>query len=412
MADLDQPIVTLELEELGTQQPTQLTRITTYNITSDYMTPTDAWSVTLYDDADPRSLRRLVTPLQPVKIYVDGNLQVIGRVDATAGDGDSRASMRVSGRDYLAALVGGGADTAIRFQKSETVHDALLRIAAPFGITEISGDPELARNILSGVVRKGNKSKQEKRGKDATLGEFKINPNEGAFEAMNKIAARHGLTIQPQDARHKIAVVYPDYEQAPRYKLSRSTTGNILTGSARRSYGNVPTLTQATGRNTGGGVGKAGLKKTLSTFGKDAPSEVGKNPEVRRIAYSESGTAPRVIDFRWDPKNSKGVPGNKGLLYQPLYYEDKDSRNLDELERGVRRMIAEKLRETLTYSCTVRGHTDPASGCMWAVDTIADVYDETEDVDEPLWIHARTFRNDGSGPFTDLELIRPHSYEL
>lgn len=414
MAELDRPILTVELEELGTQQPAFLTNITKYEITSDYLTPTDAWSFTLYDDEDPQRLRRTVTPLQPVKLYIDGNLQVVGRIDGTTGEGDSRASLRVYGRDYIADLVDGGADPSIKFKKSQDIGDAILSVTQAFGVVSMgSSGFNLTRNILTGRKPFGGAPRRDV--KAAKLDEFKIGYNEGAFEAINKIAARYGYTLQPMPRRDWIALCEPEYRQSPLYRLTRgSATGNIVAGSglADRNYANVPTLTLATGRNTGGQSKQSALKKILSTFGLNAPSEVGKNPEVRRIVYSETGTAPRVLDLRWDPKLNRGVPGNKGMLYRPLYYRDTDSRNTEQLERGVRRMISERLRHTLTYTCTVRGHTDPDSGATWAVDTIADVYDEVEDVNEPLWIKERTLRNDGSGPMTDLVLIRPHSFEL
>ena len=55
---------------------------------------------------------------------------------------------------------------------------------------------------------------------------------------------------------------------------------------------------------------------------------------------------------------------------------------------------------------------DVIAGATWAVDTIAQVEDGIEDVNEPLWIQQRTFANDGSGPTTRLVLIRPDSLAL
>jgi prophage tail gpP-like protein len=143
---------------------------------------------------------------------------------------------------------------------------------------------------------------------------------------------------------------------------------------------------------------------------KSGPTRVGAVAECQRIITSSDGVVV-VREKRFDPRaRDTTVFGFDFPVYKPLYFKDRDSRNQEQLDYSVRRMVAEKLRDTLVYTCTVRGHVDPVSGALWGTDTIAHVYDEVEDVGEPLWIHDRTLYNDGSGPRTDLTLFRPGSY--
>ena len=99
-------------------------------------------------------------------------------------------------------------------------------------------------------------------------------------------------------------------------------------------------------------------------------------------------------------------------IYKPLFFRDKTAKNQEQIEAAVARALAEKLRETLVYTGAVRGHVDPTSGAVWTVDTLCHVRDEIEDVDEVMWISERTLTNDGSGPVTELTLVRPESFVL
>jgi prophage tail gpP-like protein len=390
-----------------------ISNIQSYNINSSYLTPTDEWSFTVYDDEAPWELRRKFRPLQPVKLYIDGQLQVIGRIDKIEGTG-SGSALRVSGRDYLAALVDGSADPSVRVNAKMDIGDAILSVTKAFGITKILGT-NTTRNIVSGAVPyRGGPPRDFK---SAKVEDFKIPDNEGAFEwCNNRIAARHGYTLQPAGTRDTILLVEPEYRQAPLYELKRvwgaPIGGHILSATASRDYASVPTVTVATGRGgSAAGAQVPGLRNEVSTFGVNAPSDIGKNSEVRRIVYSEDGLSPLVIDWRFLPKN-EGIRGNNGLLYRPMFYVDKDSKNLEQLAMGVRRAIAERLRPTLEYHCSVRGHEDPITGAIYAVDTIARVDDTVEDVHENLWLMERTLSNDGHGPRTELTFIRPGAFQL
>ncbi len=63
-------------------------------------------------------------------------------------------------------------------------------------------------------------------------------------------------------------------------------------------------------------------------------------------------------------------------------------------------------------TCTVSGHVDPISGGVWSVGAMAQVNDSVARVHEALWISRRTLRYTSEGAMTDLEMIRPGTWEI
>jgi hypothetical protein len=396
--------LTVEIEGVGLITD----KIISYRINTQYTTPTDAWDFTVYDDEKPRELRRRWRPFQPVKLHIAGNQQVVGRIDGSEGVGESGAALKVNGRDYLSDLVDSTVDPSFQIKKGQDIGAFLLELLKPWGIKTVLGDFNLTRNVMTG--RKPFTKGAPKNFKTARLDDWKAQDNQGVFEYLNSVLARHGFTLQPAGTRDSVCVDAPNYEQQPLYSLSRP--GNILTGSARRNYAGVPTVTLARGRGGGSEPGKqsGSAWREYPTFDKKGPSRIGNVREAQLAITSDDGIVV-VREKRFDPKaRDTTVFGFDFPVYKPLFYRDRDSRNQEQIDYSVRRMIAEKLRDTLVYTCTVRGHVEPKSGAVWTVDTMVNVHDEVEDVDEPLWIAERTLMNDGSGPKSELVCVRPDSY--
>lgn len=395
---------TVELEFTGEK----FSDLLSYSIDSSWLTPTDAFSFEInWGIERAAELRRKFQPMQPVKLYVDDTLQLIGRIDAVESAGDGGTGLRVEGRDYLAMLVDGVVDPSLRFKKEQTLGDAILSVTRPFGVVTIFSDGfNLTRNLLTGKRPYGGPPPRTFQ--TAKLDEFKPEERDGAWQVAEKLAARHGFMLQPAGSRDAIVLAEPEYRQQPLYQFHRP--GSVLRAVARRDYGDVPTVTIATGRGGSAGGKVSATQHMRSAFGDDAVSEIGKNAEVARFAGLGTGT-PVVINFRIVP-TAPDSPGLAGLLYRPLYYKDKDSRNQEQLERGLKREVCERLRKTLEYTVTMRGHSHPETGAYYAIDTMADVKDGIEDINEQLWVYARRFWNDGGGPMTELKMLRPESLVL
>ncbi len=424
MTELAEHRLTVEIEATGERTD----RVKNYRLTSSYMTPTDEWEFTVFDIKNPGDLRRKWRPLQRVKLYIDDELQVLGRIDETEGTGEAGSELIVRGRDHMAELVDAGADPSIRFTEKQDLGDALLSLFKPFGIRTLVGNWNLTRNLLTG--KQPYIGAPGRNFKEAKLQDFKVDANQGVYEIADRIVARHGFTLQSGGSREIVAVVEPQFGQDPSYSLERGK--NVKTGHAKRSYADIPTVTIATGRvgkqhkkrlnndfnrtsSTGqtGNVADVALLPSLiefPSFGELAPNELGTFEEVKRTALVPVSLL-RSTRVNW--KASKmPFEAEDDVLYRPMFYEDKDSRTDEQIERGVRRELSRRMKDVLTYTCSVRGHRDMSTGCVYTIDTMAQVIDDFEDVNERMWILERTFTNQGNGPETELKLILPGAIAL
>lgn len=412
--------LTLEFESTGERWD----RITEYEIEDSFLVPSDSWQVTVYDP-DPVKLRRLFRPLEPVRLYLGDRLQVIGRIDGTQGVGRGSTALRVWGRDYIADLVNPNIDPSVRVTNQMTLADALLEGLRVFGIDTIEGDVEQARAQTMGPVKyrerpAGIQSYVESLQPDTRamveqlpqqvvrtpitekVPDAKPRDGEGAFEWADRLAARAGFTIQPGSSRNAIAVVAPDYRADAVFNFSRP--GNIEEATARRDYGDLPTVVITSARAVTSGLEAKGQWREIRAAGDESPASLWQTEEGRRILM-EVG----IVAARMRPGTSIAPP----LCYRPLYHRDDDAKTAEQLERSARRMLADRMRRTLEYRCIVTGHQDPVSGSTYAVNVMASVVDDVEDVNEILWACERRLSyQPGRGEQTELTLIRPASFVL
>lgn len=403
MSELAQDPLVVEIEKTGERTD----KILKYSITSNYLTPTDAFEFTVFDEKDPRGLRRRFYPERRVRLFIDGAQQLTGRIDSTEGNDDG--SLTVHGRDYRSEIIDGGADPSMTFKENQDLGDALLMLFRPFGIRTLYGNFNLSRNLLTG--QQPFKGIPVRDFKTATLKEFKVEANKGAYEVANEIVSRHGFTIQQMGTRSWLGIVEPQFNQPVLYQLSRP--GNLLSGRAKRDYGDVPTVTIATGRAVGSEPGKQAdpMFGQFPTFGELSPLQFGNNEEILRITSTDYGgdeLQTKRVDWKKTVSEAEDF-----VLYKPLFFEDKKSRTPQQLERLIRKELSRRAKETLTYTCSVRGHRNPESGAIYTIDTVAEVTDEVEDLThQQLWVLERRLYNEGQGPRTDMKLIRQGSITL
>lgn len=404
-------------------------KVTEYSISESFFTPADGWEATVYSE-DPIALRRKFQPRTNVKLYLGDRLQLIGQIDTTEGAGGGSAALKLTGRDYMARLIDPNIDKAVRITNAMNLETALLEGLRVFGITTIEGDLNAVRAAKMGtptytsetiptasrelfglspqastlsapafVLALTGLELEVRTPTTETVADAKPNENEGAYEWANRLSARCGFTVQPGSKRSAIAVVAPDYSKGPQFDLQRP--GNIEDGKAKRDYSGIPTLATLSARQVTAGTEAKGKFKTLSIVGDDSELALWRVPEARRILE-----AARAVGTR----KKKTETGDPLDWYCPVYYKDDESKTEKQLNRSARRMMADRIRETLTYTATLEGHEDKA-GVTYAINVLAKVKDDIEDVDEILWIAERTLKG-GTGETTDLSLIRPASYVL
>lgn len=380
-------------------------RVVSYDIDSAYKTPTDEARLEVYDQ-DASKLKGLIR--QPIEIVVDGRQQFLGHID-TVNEGKTGSSVEIVARDYIADLVEDNVNPALKVSKDMSLGDAILAAFAPHGVTKVEG-PAARRNIATGISV-GNAAPQDfipaKK-----LDEYKPKPGEGNFAYADRLAARHGSTIQPSSSRERVVLGLPDFDTDPVGRIVRKTDpvearkNNVIgKPGCTRDWTNVPTVVIVSGKQGRSAEAKETLSFTL-TLKEYAPN-------VLDDLTSE------ISDTILYERPAPGTPGSKFPVdtkphfYRLLFHQDEQARNLEQLERVARRLMAERVRETLTYSAALRGHKDPQTGATYSVDTTMDVDDDVCRLHERLWVAQRTLSyKRGQGAQTKLVLWRLNTFSL
>lgn len=390
MAEQTTPL-TVRFDALGRETR----NIQEWSIDSDYLTSTDTFSFTYVDDAR-ENLRGL--ECTPVTLLVGDAPQLVGRIDITER-GQSSITVTCQGRDYFADLVECNVDPLVQITEGMTLQAALKLILSPSGINVVLGDASIMRKARSGARPGGRGSPPDFLA--LTQQELRPEPEQGQFEFANQLVARHGATLQPTLARNEALVQAPDYGQDPLYTLARSlspgsTQNRIKSATAVRDFARFPTYTFV--RGLSGDAADKEKQPANSTFLRESAALT---PET--LAVSVKGRR-KPVPHGPDPD---------GKLYRLLSLHDQKARTSVQINAAAFRAIWDRLKDTLLYKATIRGHRDPDSGALWTIDTIVNIQDEVCEVNEPMWIHKRKFSySPSNGAETEIECWRIGALQL
>jgi prophage tail gpP-like protein len=377
--------------------------ISEWSMQSAYMTSTDGFQFTVYDE-NADNLKKL--ELQPVELIVNGQVQATGRIDRTRRGNNGR-SVTCYGRDFVADIVESNVDPLVKIKSGDDLLTAIVTAGGPSGINTVFDDDGAMRNLRTGRKARVKRNKPSK--KKRKLSDFKPQPGDGIYEFLNKIMAREGVTIQPGPNRNTLVLASPNYDQDPLYRIARTRDqedgvhNNLIDGEADRDFSRFPTYVIVQGAHA-----RAGQKgdHAVQVFDLWAIS-ARFNSELGAILQDVT------VSGRWLPTKPAANEVLRGALYRLLVFRDDDARNGDQIEKAAKRAIAERLKDTLQYTATLKGHVAPDSGAVYSVDTMIQVDDELADVHEPLWIAERTLRYSSSeGALTDIVAWRPESFEI
>jgi len=442
MAQPYEPSVAVEFE----QSNLTTFRLINYTIESAYMTSADAFSFTLYEE-DITQLRNL--ELQPVSLYIDGNLQVRGRIEVTETGQGPGLAVKCSGRDYIADLVECHVDPALAITDKMKLDQVVKLAAKPVGIDAVSFDASVWRNERAGKAISsplGVRSFQ-----NAPLKDYKANPGEGIFQFLARLCARFGCTLQPTMQRNSVLLGAPDYVQEVGYRVSRSRTNpqsahnNVLRAVAKRDYSKFPTVVLVTGKAGGAAAqrtttaatsyqpgvierlqnsflhksfgGNYAIPQQAVAVAKAASADLGPQQattipsNIEETIYALLPEGVPIISQRIPPKTTTPTP--VGALYRLFYMRDTLSKDANQVMNAAARAAAERLKDALQYEITFLGHKDPETGRTYAVDTVIDVQDDICGVNELMWVERVAFNYEqGSGATTTVTCWRPGSFGI
>jgi prophage tail gpP-like protein len=367
--------------------------VTDWWVDSDYFTSTDGWTCS-FQSNDTADRSRL--GMAPVEIKVDGRTQLIGRIDGVA-KGKSGHLVSLRGRDYLADAIECGIDPLVHIKPGDKLEQALLQAMAPVGITALE-DPEVKMER-----RTGAKPKKLPKIVAADMHLTKPEPGDSIYQFVNKIAARHGYTLQPATLRSKVCLEVPNYLQSAMGTIVRrddGVGGLVIDAESDSDYSSFPTFAMLLG-----GSGKPTEQLGRTKHGLELWEMVGETVE-RTISEFEHCVA-------GGRRTAKSPALKDGELYRLLYFRDKDAKTQSQLVEAVWRAACEQLKKTLSYTVTLKGTCDPKTGLTYNVNTMVNVDDDIADVHEPLWVSSRGFGVKGSGGIvTQLKCQRPWSFVL
>jgi len=379
----------------------ETTSITAWSIDSNYMTSTDGFEFTLYDE-NIENTRHL--ELQPVELIVNGQSRLIGRIDHTRR-GDDGLAITCMGRDFIGDILECNVDPLLKIKEGDELLNAITTAAGPAGINAVFDDDGAMRELRAGRKVKVRQKKPSKKKKK--LNEYKPMPGQGMYEFLNKISAREGVTLQAGPNRNTLVISSPNYDQDPLYRIFRTRdqlTGahnNIESAVADRDFSKMPTYVIVQGA-----YAKPGQKGDRFTQMFDMWS-------ISARFVSELGRSLQdvTVSSRWVPGQNPAEEVLRGALYRLLVIRDDDARSAEQIEKSAKRAIAERMKDTLEYRVTLKGHIAPDSGALYSQDTMIQVDDEIADLHEVLWVAgARLSYKPREGPKTDLVCWRPESF--
>jgi prophage tail gpP-like protein len=413
----DRDKVRLEFESGKT-----LDSLTSYQFDSDFLTPCDGFTVTIADDR-VSALQDQLRPGEQVRLYVNNNLQFVGRIDsASYSISRSGTSVTLTGRDLLGAVCDSYISPEIRITEKDTLVGALKRIFSDFSFDKFDIDDEANRNIIAGqkagFVAKGKTAK----GKGKSLEKFinhQTHPNkaEGLYQYAERITKRFGLHIWSSADGETLYVGEPSYDQAPLYWLVHfrgdNQVNNVTSLDVKIDWSKQPSVIIGECKS-GGGNFKKSTNKVIMVNEFSGLADGSPTPDVAALIEKYKSKGSKVLPVRQNLVDA--VPSQYRILspaYRPLFLVDDESNNMEELEFAVRRKMASLQHDFFKVELTTEGHSNPATGATYAINTVAHVEDAVTGLNASLWVKRRTFRKSRSeGTTTTLELVLPGSIEF
>ena len=364
-----------DIARLVLEDGTEIDQWDSYSINSSFLTPTDGWSFTFGGEQKWSRVRHLLQPDYRIRILIDDKPQLTGWIDSVEVIAEPSSGVRVTvqGRDVLRPLCKANIHPDVRIKGrtvAELIEAVLQMYYTPGNVPDVYLDNE-ANRALVGAVKGGKKTRD---GVKAQVEYCQAHPSEGAFEFLARNLRRFGLWMWAA-ADGGLVVAGPNYTQQPSYVIQRvrgDKTPRVLTAHVRWDRSNTPS--------------------SIRVKGKSAAKEFDKATVVESLVDREA---------------------RQEHFVEPLYIVHDQAESKAECLAFARQEMTEHKREELVYTCTCVGHSDRATGNVYAVDTIATVNDEMLGVSGPWYVSERTFRKDLSGGTrTDLTLVPLHSIQF
>jgi prophage tail gpP-like protein len=150
-----------------------ITRFVSYEVTSDFLTPSDGWHFVIADEALPETTRDKLKLGTEVALFVGGNQVLDGHIDSVEINASRSSGWQwtIAGRDNLGFVVDATADPTLQFKEGATLFEFLRKLFTPFGwVTDeqYSVDASADRQATTGIRAIKESKGGKKEGPEAT----------------------------------------------------------------------------------------------------------------------------------------------------------------------------------------------------------------------------------------------------
>lgn len=230
----------------------QIDVVKEFSLTSNFLTPTDPFRMSLAHDKMAPEVRALLKAGSAVEIWIDEVPQFSGYIDTFRFDVDRGGGtvMEIEGRDSLSPVIDSQIDPDHHYPDKTPLEKLLTDILVDiFQFEDIDTsnveDVEVRANLaLKQKHGKGSGSKHRRRRKTTAGAHVKQLPlpkskpehNDTFFQFLSRILNRLGLWMWPTVDGKRVIIGTPNYDQEPIAQLRRvvgALNNNILSGGIR-----------------------------------------------------------------------------------------------------------------------------------------------------------------------------------
>ena len=383
-----------------------------YSFNSDFLTPTDAFSLECSESSLTPEERRILLPGAKCELKVAGVPQMTGYIDKITikGSRSGGGTISVSGRDTFGHVVDSNMDPREKFKENMNLEEIVREVFEPFGFDfffDENSDDRSAKQALRVKTSKKGKPIKSK----TMAAQLRPHEGEGCFAFVQRLANRFGLWVWPTSDGLGVVVGTPDFDQYPSGVIRRSRTdqkSNVLDGGeVTYDLTSQPSFIVAEGFGGGAEWGKSKLRVVMMN-----PFVEFQDDIEAILARFRPYTLAYYISQNEGAASAAIVLGNiKNPRPRPMFLHDAESRSIEELSRFARREMSLRTRKFLTAKYTIAGHM--VDGVVPIVDSVWQIEDALGDLSEPMWLKGRTLkRARPGGTTTDLEFIRLNTLEF
>ncbi|HDT2145315.1 TPA: phage tail protein [Enterobacter roggenkampii] len=332
-----------------------------YQIDSDFLVPSDAWSVTLGlpDGVFPSAITRGV----PVLVRVGNDVVMSGRVDTIQRRvSRQQVSLSLSGRDGAAILV--DCASPVFTSRQLSLEEVIAQVVRPLGITNIRLEAE-------------SSTRNDK---------VSVEPGERAWDTLERAAAARGLWpwFEPDGT---LVIGGPDYTKDPVATLILNRDGrgnNVLDLSDRSSI--TGSFSELTVLAQGHGQGKkSGQLEVIDVDGAETAAEDDDGSDDLDDIFNNTGSAENGFHGLRTVVRDGTVP-----YYRPQIMVAGDADNQAQVDYRARKAMADARLSGYDLTAIVKGHRMESSK-LWEPGQRIRVRSEPHGIDAIYFLMGREF---------------------